>query len=76
MCDVSIVGFHSFEQCESSRRMELSEGLKTSEICFEGENRPPDSGIQLFKGKSWDEHPDPVVRDCLRRLGTANECKG
>jgi hypothetical protein len=76
MCDVTRIGTPSLEQCESFRKQHLEKGLKTSQVCFQDENRPPDAGVQLHKSKDWDKHPDPMVQDCLERIGTDNECKG
>ncbi len=59
-CGATMVGFLGIEQCESYRKQHLAEGAKTSQACFQNENQPP----------------DPVLRDCLERIGTENECKG
>jgi hypothetical protein len=75
-CDIALVSFDTAVRCESSRQERLAEGLKTSQYCFGDKNRPPTAEIQLKKSKTWDQDPDPTVQDCLRRIGTASECKG
>jgi hypothetical protein len=76
MCGVTRIGVLTPEECESFRQRHLAEGLKTSQVCFQDENQLPDAGVQLHKSKDWDKHPDPIVQDCLERIGTDNECKG
>jgi hypothetical protein len=76
MCGVTRVGVQTFDECESSRRENLDNGLKTSLACFQDQAQPPDAGIQLFRSKDWHKHPDPIIQDCIERVGTDNECKG
>jgi hypothetical protein len=75
-CEVTKVRLDNREECERLRETHLDEGLKTSHACFDDEDHPLDAVLQIYKNDSWERHPDPIIQDCLERVGTSNECKG